>query len=134
MTPVRPRHVLTVLAVADVATARRFYSQAFDWPLRVDQPNYVELDLPDGRGLGLYQRASLAGIVGRPITPPLAGAVTGTEIYLHCDDVGAAIDRLRAAGARVLAELAARDWGDEAAYFADPDDNIVVVARPLPAK
>ena len=26
---------------------------------------------------------------------------------------------------------APRDWGDEAAYFADPDGNVLVVARPL---
>jgi len=134
MTPHRPRQVLTVLAVADLAVARRFYLHAFDWPLRVDESNYVELELPDSDGLGLYQRSSLAAIVGRPITPPRDGAVTGTEIYLHCDDVQLACDRLRAAGARELASLAPRDWGDEAAYFADPDGNIVVVARPLPAR
>jgi len=32
---------------------------------------------------------------------------------------------------RLLSPLAARPWGHEAAYFADPDGNVVVVARPL---
>jgi len=38
---------------------------------------------------------------------------------------------LEAAGARLLSAAAPRDWGDEAAYFADPDGNVLVVARPV---
>ena len=129
-----PHHVLTVLAVTDLGAARQFYRAAFDWPLRVDEPNYVELALPDGRGLGLYQRSSLASIVGRPTTPTAAGCVSSVEIYLHCADLIGTVERLRAAGGRELSALAPRDWGDEAAYFADPDGNIVVAARPLPTQ
>jgi hypothetical protein len=35
------------------------------------------------------------------------------------------------AGARELSPLRRRDWSDEAAYFADPSGNVLVVARPL---
>jgi uncharacterized glyoxalase superfamily protein PhnB len=42
------------------------------------------------------------------------------------------VERLHSAGARALSPLGPRDWGDEAAYFADPDGNVLVVARPLP--
>jgi uncharacterized glyoxalase superfamily protein PhnB len=41
------------------------------------------------------------------------------------------VNRLTAAGARVLSPVAPRDWGDDAAYFADPDGNVIVVARPI---
>ncbi len=34
------------------------------------------------------------------------------------------------AGGRLLSARAARAWGDEAAYFADPEGNVLVVARP----
>ncbi|MHC4957811.1 MAG: VOC family protein, partial [Planctomycetota bacterium] len=67
-----------------------------------------------------------------PAAPP-AGAITGTEIYLHCDDLADAIAKLDAAGARLLSGRAPRDWGDEAAYFADPEGNVIVVTRPLPS-
>jgi predicted enzyme related to lactoylglutathione lyase len=60
------------------------------------------------------------------------GAITGAEIYLRCDDVEAAVDRLEAAGGRLLSALAPRDWGDDAAYYADPDGNVIVVARVSP--
>lgn len=39
------------------------------------------------------------------------------------------IARLEELGARALSPMALRDWGDEAAYFADPDGNVVVIAR-----
>jgi uncharacterized glyoxalase superfamily protein PhnB len=45
-------------------------------------------------------------------------------------DVKEAMDSLRGAGAKALSPLAKRGWGHEAAYFADPDGNIVAVAQP----
>ncbi|MBI2932661.1 MAG: VOC family protein, partial [Planctomycetes bacterium] len=44
-----------------------------------------------------------------------------------------AIARIEATGARLLSARAPRPWGDEAAYYADPDGNVVVLARRLPA-
>jgi len=125
------RPVLTILAVADVERAVSFYREAFGWRVRVEVPVYVELELPDGRGLGLYQREGFARNTGAAPAAVPEGSVTGTEIYLHCEDLEGAMARVEAAGGRLLSPLAARPWGDEAAYFADPDGNVVVVARPL---
>jgi predicted enzyme related to lactoylglutathione lyase len=47
------------------------------------------------------------------------------------DDLEAAIENVTRAGGRVLDPLRERDWGDEVAYFADPDGNVVALARPL---
>lgn len=123
-------HVLTILAVADLERAVRFYCDGFGWLPRVETPVYVELGLPDGRGLGLYKRDGFARNTGQvPMAVP-EGQTGGTEIYLHCDDLHTVIKHVEAAGARKLSELAPRDWGDEAAYYADPDGNVVVLARP----
>jgi predicted enzyme related to lactoylglutathione lyase len=125
------RHVLTILAVHDLARSAAFYREAFGWPLRVEAPVYVELEQPDGRGLGLYQREGFGRNTGQvPMRVP-AGELVGTELYFHVDDLEAMAQRLSEAGARLLSPMAARDWGDEAAYFADPDGNVIVVARPL---
>jgi predicted enzyme related to lactoylglutathione lyase len=129
----RASHALTILAVRDLARSGAFYRGAFGWPLRVEAPVYVEFELPDGRGLGLYAREGYAKNTGQtPMTVP-EGEITGTEIYFHVDDVDDAVKRLAAAGARLLSALAPRDWGDLAAYFADPDGNVIVVARPTTA-
>ncbi len=36
---------------------------------------------------------------------------------------------LETAGARCLSPRAVRPWGDEAAYYADPDGNVIAVAK-----
>lgn len=79
-----------------------------------------------------YQAVHFALNVG--VFPAATAGLTRTEIYLHCDDLGGAIERAAAAGARPLSPRGPRSWGDEAAYFADPEGNVVVLARPLSAE
>jgi len=124
-------HTLTILAVEDLERSTTFYRGAFGWPTCVEVPVYVEFELPDGRGLGLYRREGFGRNTGQtPMVVP-AGELVGNELYFHVTDLEAAVQRLARAGARELSPIAARDWGDEAAYFADPDGNVIVVARPL---
>lgn len=128
------RHILTILAVEDLERSVAFYGTAFGWPARVEVPVYVELELPDGRGLGLYVKEAFAVNVGQVPTLAEPTRIGGTELYFHVDDLDDAIERLAAAGAHCLSERAPRDWGDEAAYYADPDGNVLVVARSMDAK
>jgi catechol 2,3-dioxygenase-like lactoylglutathione lyase family enzyme len=122
-------HQAIILAVSDLPQSVRFYREAFGWPVVVDESVYVEFQLPDNLRLGLYERAAFGANTGQtPFAVPV-GQLTGTELYFYADDVAAAIEQLRAAGARELSALALRGWGDEAAYFADPDGNVLVVAR-----
>ena len=123
--------ILTIIAVNDVAAAARFYREAFGWRPRVEVEVYVELELPDGRGFGLYQREAYATNTHQlPIAAP-TGEITATELYLHCSDLDGAIEKIIAAGARQLAEATAKPWGDTAAYFADPDGNVIALAVPM---
>ncbi|MBW2455193.1 MAG: VOC family protein [Deltaproteobacteria bacterium] len=130
--PLEARHVLSILAVEDLQQAVAWYRAAFGFPVRVDTPAYVELALPDGRGIGLYRREGFGKNTGQvPMAVP-AGEIVGTELYFHVSNLEAAVTRLTEAGGRLLSAAAPRDWGDEAAYFADPDGNVIVVAKPLP--
>lgn len=125
-----PRHVLTILAVADLSRSLAFYRAAFGWELAVDTPVYAEWVLPGGMRLGLYERHGFGRNTGR--VPVRVGPedLVPTELYLHATDLEAAIARVEGAGARTLSALAPRDWGDDAAYFADPDGHVIVLARP----
>lgn len=126
----RVRHVLTILAVRDLGRAVAFYRGAFGWKQTVDVPVYAELVMDGDMRLGLYESAGFGRNIGRAPSLVPEGEIGATEIYLHCDDLSAAIERLVGAGARELSSRAPREWGDEAAYFADPDGNVIVVARP----
>jgi predicted enzyme related to lactoylglutathione lyase len=127
------RHVLTILAVSDLERAKRFYDSAFGWTRSVETPVYVEHSLPGGMRLGLYERNGFGKNTGQ--VPELLpdGALTPTELYLYAEDLPVAIGRVAHAGARPLSALAPRPWGDEVAYFADPEGNVLALARPLKA-
>lgn len=124
-------HALTILAVGDLPRAVRFYA-GFGWRRGVDTPVYVEFAMPGGQRLGLYQRESFGKNTGQVPAQISAKDLAPTELYFYATDVEAAVATLRKAGARELDPLRRRDWGDEAAYFADPDGNVIVVARPMP--
>ncbi len=127
------RHVLTILAVPDLGRSAAFYRSAFGWTQTVDVPVYAEFELPGGMRLGVYQREGFGRNTGRvPVQTP-AGELAPSELYFHCDDLSGTIARVEAAGGRLLSPLALRPWGDEAAYFADPDGNVLVLARPASA-
>jgi predicted enzyme related to lactoylglutathione lyase len=124
---------LVILAVRDLPRAVSFYRQAFGWPSPVETPVYVEFSLPAGLRLGLYERHGFARNTGSLPAAPAPGALAATELYLYPSDLEPALARIEEAGARLLSPLTPRDWGDEAAYYADPDGNVVVLARPLDA-
>lgn len=92
---------------------------------------YVEYECRDGLKLSLYKRDSFAQNIGKlPFAAP-AGELSSTELYVCVEDLDNIIQKLRAAGATELSPRAPRPWGDEAAYFADPDRNVLAVARRL---
>lgn len=123
------RHALTILAVRNLDASLRFYRQAFGWELPVATPVYAELLLPGGMRLGLYQREAFARNTGEMPSETPPGTITSTELYFYVDQPDEAVAALEAAGARELSPWSKRDWGDDAAYFADPEGNVVVIAR-----
>jgi predicted enzyme related to lactoylglutathione lyase len=126
---VNSRLALVILAVPDLERATRFYREAFLWPQTVDSNVYVEFELVDNQRFGLYKREAFAHNTGQaPVETP-EGYLTGTEIYFYTDDIQESISKLEKVGARRLSALQMRDWGDEAAYFADLDGNVIVLAR-----
>jgi flavin reductase (DIM6/NTAB) family NADH-FMN oxidoreductase RutF/predicted enzyme related to lactoylglutathione lyase len=119
-----PQHDLTVLATADLDRLQTFYTGAFDWPLKVSDTDYVEFALPGGRGLALRQREEAAA------DNPDAGEKnrSGIELHFQCENLPRLIARLVAAGAVEISASSKRDSGEDAAYFADPDGNVLIVS------
>jgi len=125
---------ITVLAVEDVDAAAAFYERAFGWPRGASVPGvWVELVSSSTHHVGFYRRDGFGSQVGLiPPGRPPAGAITATELYVLVEDLGGAVERLRALGATQTSPRARRPWGDETAYFRDRDGNVVAVATPLP--
>ena len=121
-----------IFAVTDLRRSLAFYESAFDWPRndRIDYGNYVELHTPHGGTLGLYERDGFAGTVGAQPTEVADDEVPPAYVYVRVDDVEKIVARIEAAGGRPLSPLQAQQWGETAAWFADPDGNVLAVAQP----
>lgn len=121
---------IVILAVSDVRRSVAFYQAALGWQPVLDAGVYVEFALEAGLRFGIYQREGFGRNAGQVPTAVPDGGLAPTELYLYVDDLPGAVERMSAAGARVLSTVQRRDWGDDAAYFADPDGNVLVLARP----
>jgi predicted enzyme related to lactoylglutathione lyase len=122
--------VQVIFAVSELVRSLDFYERAFDWPRneRIDYANYVELFPADGGTLGLYERQGFAQEVGaEPVDVP-TGHAPPSYLYTRVEDVEATVARIEEAGGRPLSPLTTRAWGERAAWFADPDGNVVAVA------
>jgi flavin reductase (DIM6/NTAB) family NADH-FMN oxidoreductase RutF/catechol 2,3-dioxygenase-like lactoylglutathione lyase family enzyme len=129
-----PGHEVTILATADLNRAVAFYTEAFDWSIRVRNKTYVEFVLPNGRSLALCTQEGFKREVGD--WPQIAGekGISDVQVYFRCENLPRAIAKLHTAGARPLSKVRERDWGEEAAYFADPDGHVIAMARPAQKK
>jgi steroid delta-isomerase-like uncharacterized protein len=121
---VKARLRQTLLAVADLPRALRFYRAAFDWTPVVERKGYAELGLAGGARLALTERAE--------VTPAPGDKAGGAELILDVDDVQAATHRLVAAGARVIGSIGGTGTPDERATVADPWGNQLVLTRRQP--
>ena len=120
-----------VLAVSDVERAYAFYREIFGWESHLEWAGeYTELVLSEDDRLGLYRRDGWAESAGAE-PAELNGAVSPAYLYVRVDDLDATLERVESVGARRLSPRQRRGWGEEAAYFADPDGNVFAVATRL---
>ena len=120
---------MIILYVADQLRSRDFYAKAFQIEPTLDVPGMTEFTIGD-MTLGIMPEKGIAKILGDGVPHPETGnGIPRCELYLYVENPNAQYERALAAGAKGLSPLTVRDWGDEAAYCADPDGHILAFAR-----
>ncbi len=115
-------HCNATLPVTDLSRARRFYEQQLGLRPKTSNENVdVLFEEPDGSTFSLYQRP----------TPPKSDH---TQLTWEVPDVSAEMKELRSRGVQFedYPELNTRDGiaemgSDKAAWFKDPDGNILCI-------
>jgi catechol 2,3-dioxygenase-like lactoylglutathione lyase family enzyme len=123
-----PRLSLVSVGAHDVAALRAFY-EGLGWKTTSPPGDFAAFPL-GGAVFALYDARELAEEAGAA-APPAPGGFRGFALAVNVDEreqVDAAIETARAAGATVLAEPRTRDWGGRSGYFADPEGNTWEVA------
>jgi lactoylglutathione lyase len=115
-----------ILYVDDVARAVAFYEETMGLETTFRWPEDGELEFAFLRlePLGV-------GIAARPASEALNPACT-FELCVYTDDVDAAAERLRAAGAELVRAPADEPWRERRAYLRDLDGHLVHLCARLP--
>ena len=119
---------VVTLGVRDLPAVRSFY-EALGWRSRSVGDDFARFEI-GGAVLALY---SLDALTEEANMPPPAGTerfagFTCAIVVQSEEMVDAAIELVREAGGRILAEPVAREWGGRSGYFADPEGNVWEIA------
>ena len=123
---------IVVFYVADQGRSRDFYAAVLGLDPELDVPGMTEFQLRAGFRLGLMPEQGIARIL-LPNTPdPASGnGIPRCELYLRGPGAEEGMARARAAGARLVQDLQARDWGDRVGYVVDLDGHVLAFAEPI---
>jgi catechol 2,3-dioxygenase-like lactoylglutathione lyase family enzyme len=116
---------VVTLGIADLARSRRFYVEGFGWTPVFENQEIVFYQM-NGFVLGAWLADRLAADSGRPAAP--SGGFALAHNTATREDVEPAMDRLLAAGGRLLRAAAAPPHGGYAGYVADPDGHAWEIA------
>lgn len=117
---------LITLGVADLGRSKRFYGDGFGWKPVFETPGIVFYQM-NGMVLGLWPTSDLEEDMQRPgLVRP--GAFALAHNVATKEDVQPVLDRLAAAGGRILRPADAPPHGGFRGYVADPDDHAWEIA------
>jgi lactoylglutathione lyase len=112
-----------ILSTPDLGRALEFYRDLLDGTVSyrfppTGEPVFVSLDIG---------RSSL-GLGHNPETVP-GGDGHRFALWVYAASCDQAVERLRAAGVRIVEEPADQPWGERVATVADPDGNTVIIGQ-----
>jgi predicted enzyme related to lactoylglutathione lyase len=120
------------LFVDDIERAVSFYRAALGFDVERQEHAYVALRNGDAvLGIGRWIDLPPSHHFNPEIGTGRLGI--GAEIVLEVDDVHTALERAKAAGAKILTPLRTRSWGATDFRLADPDGYYLRVTSPATA-
>ncbi len=124
-----PVRVTTIMiGVEDLARSKQFYGEGLGCTIAQDYPSFVLVDLGEGSSsLALYEREAAAEDAGVAAEGSGFRGVSFHYIVGSGDEVDAVMAEAVKAGAGVVREVAATQWGSFG-YFSDPDGYLWKVA------
>ena len=116
-----PRVSFITLAVPDLDAARAFYVDGLGWEAALEvEDDVLMIEVGDKLVLSLWAEAGFEGEVGPIRRGDGHVPITLSHNVPTPEEVDAALELARAAGASYVGEPEEREWGGYTGYFADP--------------
>ncbi|WP_028636221.1 VOC family protein [Nocardioides sp. URHA0032] len=110
------------LAVRDLDATRAFYVDGLGWGASLDVPGDVlMIQVGEHVVLSLWQDTAFEAEVGTIVRGDGVAPLTLAHNVPTREDVDAALETARAAGAEPVHAAVDREWGGYTGYFGDPD-------------
>lgn len=123
----QPQISVITLAIEDLERSRRFYGQGFGWS-PVFENEFIIFYQMNGFVLGLFRRQEMLEDSGRAAFNPSGGYALAHNVG-SAEDVSSLMDRLVAAGGRIIQPASAPPHGGMRGYVVDPDDHAWEIAH-----
>lgn len=121
-----------VLYVSNQKLSRNFYEAVLHQSPSLHVPGMTEFALSENLKLGLMPNTGIAKILGNETPHPETGTgIPRCELYLHVEDLEKEFNNAVRAGAKLISEIAERNWGDRVGYLADPDGHVIALAEKI---
>ncbi len=123
------KFVSPLIAVEDVAVARRFYEECLGQVVRYDFGEDVEFE----GSFSIHQRAHFQRLLGDAEAYPVARRANWGELYFQTEDLDAVLARVREAGVEFIHEVREMPWGQRCMRFYDPDGHVIEIGEAMEA-
>lgn len=130
----KARITVITLGVDDLDKAVTFYRDGLGWSTQgiigteFEYGAVAFFPLQEGVQLALWPRKSLSHDTGLKVTPSSATDMSLAHNVNTAAEVDAAMERVKAAGARIVKPAGKTFYGGYAGYFTDPDGHLWEVA------
>jgi len=119
-----------ILYVEDQNASMEFYSKILDMEPTLNIPGMTEFYLTKNSTLGLMPQIGIENLLDNKISAvPNNVENVKAELYLIVDCIKPYLNRAKLLSAPILSEAEIRGWGDNAAYFLDPDQHVIAIAE-----
>ena len=124
------KDTITILYVADQNKSKEFYKKVLDLEPILDVPGMTEFQISENHKLGLMPETGIENILQESVPSPRTGnGIPRCELYLLVDNPKRYFKRALEHKAKLVSELALRNWGDFVGYVADLDGNVLAFAQ-----
>lgn len=121
-----------ILYVKDQKKSMEFYSKLLCTEPTLNVPGMTEFTLSKNIILGLMPANEIEKLLEQKVNvAEQANNKIKAELYLVVDNLDKYCRKAAELNAVQLSEIKARDWGDKAAYFLDPDNYIIALAEKI---